>query len=386
MRVALVIGDYDAVGGGAERWTDLHARRLLDRGFEVHLIARRFRDAPDDATCHYIQRQLWGRRRIGFGRAVEQLLADQSFDIVHDMGDGWAADILMPHYGTRKGIIEQTIRLKHPVVRWFRMMSNPLLPRYLEFAALERRKYGHSERMLVLAVSHMVGENLQRFHGVPQDRIRVIHNGVDIHHFKPSEDDASRQNTLSQLGVQTGETLFLIVTHDFRRKGLDVLVKAMGRLVEAGHKARLLVVGTGEIARYKRLASKFGAGDAVHFIGDQHDPLSYYHAADVFVLPTYYDPCSLVVLEALACGLPVITTKVNGVHEFMEQERDGFVMSDPEALEELVSYMTTLLDPDRRAEASRAARALAEQHTVERNCDEHVGVYEEVIQARQNAG
>ncbi|MCH7604018.1 MAG: glycosyltransferase, partial [Planctomycetes bacterium] len=104
------------------------------------------------------------------------------------------------------------------------------------------------------------------------------------------------------------------------------------------------------------------------------------------VLPTYYDSCRIVVLEALACWLPVITTKVNGVHEFMEQGRDGFVMSDPEALEELVSYMTTLLDPDRRAEASRAARALAEQHTVERNCDEHVGVYEEVIQARQNAG
>ncbi|MCZ6835702.1 MAG: glycosyltransferase family 4 protein [Planctomycetota bacterium] len=379
MKVALVICHYDAQGGGAERWTDRHARWLLQHDFEVHLIAHRFRGAPDGAVCHLVQRRWWEPRKLGFARAVERFLASTEFEIVHDMGDGWAGDVIMPHHGTRRGSQQQNLRLMHPSVRWIRSLSYLMVPRYLEFAALERRKYDEWDRKLFIAVSSMVGENMHRFHGIPRERIRVVYNGVNVDRFAPSRDQAIRQHTRIELGVPEDETMFLHVAHNFRLKGLDALLKAVSNLKKQGHSAHLIVVGDGQISKYERLARQLGVEDLVRFTGDQPDPMPYYHAADVFVLPTYYDPCSLVVLEAMACGLPVITTRNNGVHELMKDGQEGFIIDQPEDLESLTRGMIQLLDPIRRGEAGRAARALAERHSIERNCKEQVAVYEDFI-------
>ena len=387
MKIAMVLGDYDAYGGGAERWTDRHARRLIERGHEIHLFARRFRGAPDVAICHLVPTGgAWGRRRIGFGRHAELLLKESQFDVTHDMGDGWFADIIMPHHGTRKGSLEQNLKLVPPSVRWLRRISYPLIPRYREFHALENRKYDGRPETIYIAVSQMVRENMHRYHGVPYEKIRVIYNGVNIDRFKPATDDALRLNTRQELGVDENEILFLLVAHNFRLKGIESLISSIKILSQKGKPARLLVVGDGNISKYERMARAHGCHHLVRFVGDQPDPMPYYRAADVFTLPTFYDPCSLVVLEALACGLPVITTRRNGVHELMGQGREGFILADPEDVESLVTYMTTYLDEDARRIAGIAARKLAEAYSMERNCDEHVEVYEEVVKARHNAG
>lgn len=386
MKIAMVLGDYDAYGGGAERWTDRHARRLIKRGHEIHLFSRRFRGAPDVAICHLVPPGgAWGRRRIGFGRQAEHILRDGQYDVIHDMGDGWFADIIMPHHGTRKGSLEQNLKLVPPSIRWLRRISYPLIPRYREFHALESRKYDGRPETIYIAVSQMVRENMHRYHAVPYEKIRVIYNGVNIDRFKPSTDDALRLNTRQELGVGEDETLFLLVAHNFRLKGIESLILSISTMSREGKRVRLLVVGDGNISKYERMARVIGCHQMVRFVGDQPDPMTYYHAADVFMLPTFYDPCSLVVLEAMACGLPVITTRRNGVHELMGQGREGFILADPEDVESLVKYMTVYLDKDARQAAGCCARNLAETYSMKRNCDEHVGVYEEVIQTRQRA-
>ncbi|HEX8678982.1 MAG TPA: glycosyltransferase family 4 protein, partial [Chthoniobacterales bacterium] len=115
---------------------------------------------------------------------------------------------------------------------------------------------------------------------------------------------------------------------------------------------------------------------------DAVDPVPHYAAADVYVQPTWYDPCSLVTLEAAACGLPVITTRYNGASELMHDGLDGYVLEDPHDVATLAARMQALLDPALRNTMGAAGRAVALQHTFERQTDEFLELYREIMERR----
>ncbi|MBN1591287.1 MAG: glycosyltransferase family 4 protein, partial [Pirellulales bacterium] len=149
--------------------------------------------------------------------------------------------------------------------------------------------------------------------------------------------------------------------------------------------AELVVVGGKHLGRFSRTARRLGVDRRVHFVGAVDDTVPYYAAADVYVHPTFYDPCSLVVLEALASGLPVVTTRQNGASELLVDRRDGVLLDDPADVNELLRRVEPLLEPARRRAMGQAARQLALQHTFSRNIDELVAVYEEIDQRRRRA-
>jgi len=379
MKIALVIGKYDAYGGGAERWTDRHARMLLTRGHEIHLVARSLRGAPDDATCHVVDTGKTAfQRRLRFGRNAETMLRRLGCDVVHDMGDSWYADLFMPHHGTRRGSFKHSIRYLPPAMQRARLFAKQWVPRYREFRALERRQYEPGSNRLFLAVSEMIRDHMMLYCHAPRDRIRVVHNGVDVDRFQPATDDGVRNRVRSDLGVES-DPLFLIVAHNFKLKGLDTLLQATAALTRQKKAARVVVVGGGSVGHYQAMARSLGCLDRVRFVGDQMDPIPYYQAADVFVLPTFYDPCSLVVLEAMASSLPIITSRHNGVHELMQPEREGSILSDPSDSAALTTHMERYLDPAVRREAGMAARALAERNSLDLMVRKYIDIYEEII-------
>ena len=394
MRIALVIGRYHARGGGAERWTDQHARRLLERGHRVELLARSFTDPPAEAVCHAIDPRkavtaaprAWApfSDRLGFASATAQLLARLDVDVVHDMGDGWRADLFMPHHGTRIGGFERNNALLPAPTRALRGLAQRWMPRYREFADLERLQYAPEPGKRFVALSNMVREHMIGHHQVPTESIRVVHNGVDIDRFRPPAETDSRWTTRRRLGF-SGETVFLLVAHNYRLKGLDPLLRAFGRLLGAGHRVGLIVVGSGSTRRYRQLAIRLGCAHMTRFVGPQPDPLACYHAADVYAHPTYYDPCSLVVLEALACGLPVITTRHNGAGELLGSGIEGAVISEPDDVPALTERMGRYLDDDLRASASRAARAVACRNSLDRNFDALLSLYREATERRASS-
>jgi UDP-glucose:(heptosyl)LPS alpha-1,3-glucosyltransferase len=136
--------------------------------------------------------------------------------------------------------------------------------------------------------------------------------------------------------------------------------------------------------RQKRLPTP-SARTSVTFLGPVDDAAPCYAAADLYVQPTFYDPCSLVVLEALASGLPVITSRYNGVAELLTPGREGFVLHDPADVNELASRLEALLDPQLRRRCGDAARRLALDHTFDRNCDELVAIYRDLAPLRRQA-
>lgn len=374
MKIALVIGNYDAQGGGAERWTDRHARWLVGNGYEVHLFARRFREPPPEAVCHEIVAPGgWSRsKRLGFAEAVERRIGSQTFDCVHDMGDGWCANLFMPHHGTRIGGFIHNTRMFPGPLRRLRELGQALLPRYREFADLERRQFALAPGKRFIAVSKMIAGHMQKYYGVPEERIHVVYNGVDVDRFYPASTPERRSARL-RLGLPAEERVILLVAHNFRLKGVPTAIRALARLWRGKERAALLVVGGDEPSGYRRLAERLGCQAAVAFVGSQSDPLTCFHAADVLVHPTYYDPCSLVVLEALACGLPVVTTQCNGAAELITAGAEGYALADPSDAAGLAEYLKRCLA--QRSVMTAAARTLAERSILQRNAQEICALY-----------
>jgi UDP-glucose:(heptosyl)LPS alpha-1,3-glucosyltransferase len=145
------------------------------------------------------------------------------------------------------------------------------------------------------------------------------------------------------------------------------------------------VVGHPKFARYQRLADQLGVADRVVFLGHRNDPKDAYFASDYLVHPTFYDPCSLVALEALACGLPVITSRYNGAAEVLTPPTDGVVVADPHDAAELAAAMSRMLDHGYRAAASQAARQAGTRWTFEHHYRALLDVFAEVRAVKRAA-
>jgi UDP-glucose:(heptosyl)LPS alpha-1,3-glucosyltransferase len=381
MRIGLVINRLDPRAGGVEQWTCQFARSLAAAGHEVHVVAERFADSTRQLE---IVRQQVGptRTRTAFAVAAEERLRTLSLDVIHDTGAGWHCDVFQPHGGSRQASFEQNLLL---APRWLRPIKRRLanwLPRYREFARMAQRQYARDGR-IVLALSNMVAQDLKWRHGVPESQLRVVPNGVDVDRFSPATAEWMRGPVRRRLGLKRDELLLLIVAHNFALKGVATAIRATGLLIREGLPARLAVAGGQRPGAYRRLAGRCGAGDAVQFLGAVDDVVPLYAAADVYVQPTWYDPCSLVVLEALACGLPVITSRYNGAGELLTEGTEGHVLGDPGDATELAERLRALLDLDKRSRMGAAARELALRHTLADNLRQIVGVYHESTSARR---
>ena len=378
MRVAIVTDHFDADRGGAGNWTCQFVRHLLHRDHEVHVFAQVL--SPTALQWPIVPHRLpLGVGRLRLASEAEAQLRRLDLDIIHDMGVGWYCDIFHSHDGSRLAQREQNW-LATP--RFLRPLKRPLyrvLPRYREWDALSARQFEASER-LFLALSWMVAHDYQHLHKVPANRIRLVYNGVDTRRFSPENQVVHRENIRRQMGIRKDETLALFVGHDFRRKGLATATRAVARLAQAGAPIRLAVVGGKRPQGGRESAKPPRADGPVTFVGFVYDPVPYYAAADVFVLPSFYDPCSLSVLEAAACGLPSITTYVNGAGELLHHGEDGLLLSNPADDQELASQLRTLLDPALRSHMGNAALAMAHRHTMEHNCDQVLDLYCEVLE------
>jgi len=382
MKIGLVIEHLDPRRGGAEQWTHQFAHWLVRAGLEVHIVAGGF--APGTERTGFVPHRLPHLAgRLEFARAAEKCLDALALDLVHDMGQGWHCDLFQPHGGSRAAAFEQNLYLLPRWLRPIKRRSAHWLPRYRDFRQLTMGQYIAEDRIFI-AISRMVARDFERFHGVRREQVRLVYNGVDIQRFSPDQRLNYRRVVRDELGVADNELLLLIVAHNFRLKGVPALLAAVGLLAAEGWPVRLAVVGGKHHSTFDRMSGRLGAGRVTHFVGPVDDAVPYYAAADAYVQPTWYDPCSLVLLEALASGLPVVTSRYNGAGELVIQGREGWIVDDPGDPRELARRLQPLFDPATRQRMSAAARRLAEAHSLDRNCRELLAVYDEVVAERQH--
>jgi UDP-glucose:(heptosyl)LPS alpha-1,3-glucosyltransferase len=380
MRVGLVLDRFEPSRGGRERWTFAFAERLAARGHEVHIVTRRLGEAALrlPAALHRVACE---RSGLVFAEAARQALVPLALDIIHDMGTGWYCDVFQPHGGTWAAVNDRKLLFLPLWLRWLKRGVDRLLPRQRRFQKLMARQYADRGQVL-LALSHSGAADFTRFHGVAPERIRIIYNGVDSERFSPARCAPRRAEARRRLGVEPGTVLALLVAHNFRLKGLAALLGAMARLAAQRLPVRLVVVGGRRLEVWRQRARRLGLDEWVTFVGQVDDPLPYYAAADLYVHPTFYDPCSLVVLEAAACGLPVLTSRYNGAAELFREGHEIALISDPADPRELAGAMYGLLDAATRRRLGAAARQVALAHTFERNVDEILAVYAGILRNR----
>ena len=389
MDLALCYENVLPARGGCETYIASLARRLVRDGHDVHLYACRWdADAlPPSIRYHRIATPRGPRflRPWRFASACERALAAARHDVTMGFDKTWGQDILYPQGGLHAAAAFHN-RLKHRsgFERLAAIIGKRLDPAAWSFARLERRQYFGPDRPVVIAISQMVRRHFERFYGAVPDGLRVIHAAIDPQRFAAEDRTLRRSEQRRSLGVGPDEPVGLFVAMNYRLKGLGPLIRSLA-YVPREKPFRLAVVGHPKDGAYRRLAERLGVADRIRFLGFRADPKDTYFAADFLIHPTFYDPCSLVALEALACGLPVITSRFNGAAELLDPPESGLVVGDPHDAPALGGAIAQMLDPDYRTAAAEAARRKAAQWTFEHHYRALQEVFADVQRRKQAA-
>jgi len=381
MKIALVLYRYSEAGGGVEGYVARLAHGLRGRGHEIHLFSHRFEPGPPAAfTCHRVPTStIYSALRVRtFARNSARMLeAATSFDLIHGFGQTYHNDVLRVGGGCHWEYLRHTKpSMANPVLRFMHRWN----PRNAAILSLQRRIFDPGGNSLVFCNSRAGTEELKRVFNMPEERLRVIYNSVDLERFHPRHRAEHRARYRELCGATSGELLGLFVGSGTRRKGLELAIRALAEVRDAAA-FRLAVLGNvGSSA--ERLAAQLKV--EVSRLGHRQDVERFHAGADFLILPTRYDPFANVCLEGMASGLPVITTRANGVSEIIDHQQNGLVVEDVERVPEIAAALRDLTDPRRREELGAAARRTAESFTEERNLDEVEQVYQEALERKRS--
>jgi len=362
-KVAIIIERANVALGGAERSVLELAAALSGLGLEVDVLAAKGR--TNNSNVHVLCPNRAGRR-IGyftFEKALKDHLSQTGYDIIHSVLPFEFADVYQPRGGA----------YAESILRNAASYENRFVERYKKLTAFtnwRRTVLVHAERKLaqkaggpvIAALSRYVAEQFKQRYDTDGRRIVTIPNGVKTGRpINRAQVDRLRAEVLAKLRIKESDdpVLFLFVANNFRLKGLAPLIRAMS--VAARHemerKGHLIVVGGGKKLKYTELAQKLNAppmGRRIVFLGRVSHIQNVLSIADVAALPTFYDPSSRFILEALAAGKPVITTRFNGATDLFVEGRHGRVIDTPENTSSLAEAVGHFTDTDNIRDASQA--------------------------------
>ncbi|MBN2225219.1 MAG: glycosyltransferase family 4 protein [Deltaproteobacteria bacterium] len=387
LKIALIIDKFDYRMGGAERYARDLAEGLVREGHEIHVFCRRGQSSREGIVVHLIPAITYPKylRLLTFVRGVRKHLNKDDFDIVHGLGYNPGVTVLNPHTGVEQSWIEgdDQSRESSAALLWARLVRF-LTPRRHLILSLQRRQYRDSGVRAVIAISEKVKSDMMRFHPVDDDRIEVINNGIDIQRFNPKNRDRYREAARNKLGLATDEILILTVTNNFRLKGIYPAVRMLPALMKRVKVPfRLLIVGRDDSGPYQRQAERLAVSDRVVFMNYVEDVAPLYAAADIFFLPTFYDSFALVALEAIASGLPVVTTKNAGAAAVIESRDMGWVVDDPRDHEALAEALSYYFSREAQTKAYAAAGKIYTRFSSTENIRRIQEVYRRVLSQRQ---
>jgi len=355
VRLAVIRQRYTPYGG-AERFVESALEALLERGVAISLYTREWPQTrlqliePTIVDPPYVGR-LW--RDVSFAREVSRAIGAAKADLVQSHERIASCDVFRAGDGVHAVYLEERMAAATPAGR----IALRLSPYHRYVLEAERKLFASPWLGAVICNSVMVRDEIRDRFGFPEAKLHVIRNAVDASVFHPGL-RAARPAVCEIHRIPPERTIFLLVGSGYERKGVATAIRALAELPAEAH---LVVVGQeSRPQRYARLARSLGLSGRITIAGPQTDPTPYFGAADAFVLPTLYDPCPNAALEAMACGLPVVTSTKSGVAELVLEHRAGFVAPSGDA-SAFAAHMRALLDPALRAElGARAKEAVAE--------------------------
>jgi len=372
VKIAIIRKKY-IFHGGAEGFSTRFIEHLIRAGHEVHIFAIKW--DTDLAVSNVYFHRIPAIRFNSFLRDLSFAISSyfilkryrQHLDIIQTHDKTLYQDI----YRAGDGCHIEWLKKRWQDATFISRVSILLNPYHWLILILERIIFKGRRFKKIIAISRMVrDEILDNYHINPED-IEVIYNGVDLERFHPKNKRIFREEVRREFGIKDQDFVILFVGSGFERKGLRYLIESI-ELIDKP--VCLMIVGKGN----ERSTRKYIRKQRVIFCGPRKEIYKYYASADVFVFPTLYEPFGNVHLEALASGLPIITTKRSGASEIIENGKHGFVVNEPDDIHEIARCIEYLMDSDRLHQMSTEARRLAEGFSFEKCISEMERVYHSI--------
>ena len=344
LSITLPIDRWDPERGGAERYLDHVCLDLCQRGHEITVLCveaiERGGAFPPGLSIERLDvpRFPRWRRELTFARRSVRAHRESGRDLLFAVRHALEADVYQPHGGcfraARRGAsghLPLALRAANQVVAGCRPATQILL-------WLDREVFRRSPEITLVSISGKVEDEFKAMYPEVAYHFRRLYHGVDTRHFQDGDREALASGLRVRHEIPRTHRVAVFLAHRFRPKGLRHVLQALSR-VKQWH---VLVGGRDDPRSFRRLAARLGMDRRVHFLGAVSDSREVLAGADALVLPTYFDACSLAVLEALACGTPVVTTLQSGSGELMESGQHGFVLERPDQERELAEALNVI--------------------------------------------
>ncbi|HEV2299742.1 MAG TPA: glycosyltransferase family 4 protein [Candidatus Acidoferrales bacterium] len=389
-RLAVVSPFVDKRHGTERRVAEWLAR--LAETFEIHLYSQRVEDLdlsrivwhriPKFPAPHLFN-YLWWFTANHIWRGWDRRFRGLHPDLVFSPGINCLdADVMSVHVvfaGYRRQNAASLRFRTQPLRNWPLILHRRLY--YSLIALLERHLYRDPKKSLIL-ISRRTGEALQIFYG-RAEKLPVVYLGLDQEVFNPETRLRLRDEARRALHLSPGQFALLIIGNDWRNKGLLVILEVLNRLRELP--LQLLVVGQDDPSPYSKLIEENGCKEHVLFLPPRKDVEFYYAAADAYVGPSLEDTFALPPAEAMACGVPIITSIKNGTSEIIDNGSDGLLISDPSDAKELAALVRKLYeDPFLRERIGAKASEKMKQFTWDRNGREMTQILLQVMEKKNS--
>ncbi len=384
MKIAMVTPFYkkgSGVGGSVAELAERFAKE-----HNVHIFAGSVESLCTELIFHKVPMLSISSllKELSFFVMSAVMLKRERFDIInlHYRPTAVSVDVVT-NRGTPRAFLE--------ILKTISTDQAPELPKRLVFglnlmSILYDYPYKRGRHKKVIALSDMSKKETVKLYKIPEENIAVIPNGVDIEEFNPENRQRFRRQVREELRLKDSDFVFLFVGSHYRRKGLSVALEALSKIKMDDIK--LVVVGRErlELEFFLQRVKELGIERNVIFVGEVTTGVKpYYAASDAFLFPTLYEPFGKVITEAMASGLPIITTRRAGAAELIHDGVSGLLIEDPLETDDIVEKMKRLISDDRlRTGLSIEARKSAEKLSWDKIAENTLSIYRSVIDRKQS--
>jgi UDP-glucose:(heptosyl)LPS alpha-1,3-glucosyltransferase len=369
-KIAVIIPKYGLVGGAEQHAAELTDRLVCQTGYDFHVYATRWQKSAAPITFHQIPIISFPKflTTLSFAYFVKRQIKCNNFSLVHSHERIFAADIFTLH-----GI---------PHRYWVHNIRRKQMSLYdLATAWVEKKLVYNGNCKKFIAVSSLTKDIFLQEYKINPDKVAVINPGVDLNDYAKQDKDFVRNSIRRELGINIAEPVILFVSMNFEIKGLDNIIQSLAKLKADGKSFKLLIVGKGNVKKYTRLASQAQIANDIIFTGilSREKLIQIYLSSDIYIMLSKFDTFGMVILEAMAAGLPVIISSNVGAKDLVQEDKNGFIIGNTSDYGYIASKLKILFDENIRRKMSAAAYQTATENTWDMVATKYQDIYTDIL-------
>jgi UDP-glucose:(heptosyl)LPS alpha-1,3-glucosyltransferase len=370
-KVAVVIPKYGLIGGAEQFASELTGRLSSLTKYNFHVYANRWQKSSVPIAFHRTPIISFPKYLTtpSFAYFAGSKINQGNFSLVHSHERIFAADIFtmhgIPHRYWIHNIRRKQMNLFDRATAW-----------------VERKLVYEGNCKKFVAVSNLTKEIFLREYKIEPDKVSIINPGIDLNDYAVQGKDSVRNGIRRELGINISDPVILFASMNFEIKGLDDILSSLARLKAQNRKFKLIVAGKGDIKKYTRLAEQSQIASDVIFTGpvSKEKLIKLYLAGDLYIMLSKFDTFGMVVLEAMAAGLPVIISSNVGAKDIVQEDKNGFVVHNTSDTDYIATKIALLLDENICRKMASAALQTAKQNTWDEVTKKYAGIYENLLE------